>query len=614
MQVSKGTQSFIKDLQFQCMTPVQAVTIPRFLENKDVAVEACTGSGKTLSFLIPIVENLFKSEPSNNVEAVILSPTRELAQQIEAVLNHYLKFMDDFASFLFMGGGGEKSVQEDIKKFNDGKKGHNILVATPGRLIHLVEGNNINLKSVEILVLDEADALLRLGFEKEITRIFHMLPKQRRTGLFSATLTSQLHKMMKAGMRNPVHIQISAQKEEKEHEDVHAIPDNLQIYYSEVAPEKKPGALYNFLKKEEGKKIIVFFLTCACVEYFYKTFREFGLPVERMHGQMDQKARQKTYKKFISKGSILFATDLLARGVDIPEVKWIVQYDPPTDPTQFIHRVGRTARGGHSGQSIVFLQPEEIDYVPFLEKRNVPMKEKKDIGSDNTISEKFRQWNEEDRVMMLAGSKAFVTYLRAYQEHELKFLFTFNKLPIGYLAMAYGLLRIPRMKEILGKHWEGFTNSKKHKDTVPFKDPEREERRLIKLKEQKENKKLQREKEEEEKEKKRKQRAIEKANLKNRTRTQKRKARRKASWVEWDELQGEERLTKKLKKGKITPEQYEKEMRKLGGSDDENMMDDSDDDSDDSDNSDAPRGRKKRKLEHKEPVVIPKWIRKKKNR
>jgi len=244
------------------------------------------------------------------------------------------------------------------------------------------------------------------------------------------------------------------------------------------------------------------------------------------------------------------------------------------------------------------------------------MEEKKDCDSEPTVTEKFRKWNEEDRVMMLAGSKAFVSYLRAYQEHELKFLFAFSKIPIGFVATSYGLLRIPRMKEILGKHWEGFVQSKIHKDLVPFKDPEREERRLIKLKEQKENKKLQREKEEEEKEKKKKQRALEKANLKNRTRTEKRKAKRRASAMEWDELQGEERLTKKLKKGKITPEQYEKEMRKLGayGSDEENMMDDSDGDSDDSDDSDMPRGRKKRPLEHREPVIIPKWLRKKKKR
>jgi len=623
LSVGDGTRKFIEDLKFKQMSPVQAVTIPLFLQHKDVAVEACTGSGKTLAFLIPTVELLLAAEAHHEVGAVILTPTRELAQQISALLDQYLSFVEDFSSFLFVGGGGNESVRANMDAFRAKKGARNILIATPGRLTHMLNENLLSLKHLEVLILDEADRLLALGFEKDLTQIFHIIPKQRRTGLFSATLSSKLKKLMKAGMRNAVHIQVSVDdKDKKTHEDVHSMPTTLQNYYVEVSAEKKPGALADFLRKEKNKKIIVFFLTCACVDYFHKVFSALGFPVERIHGQMDQKAREKTYSKFVGSGSILFATDLMARGVDIPELQWIVQFDPPTDPTVFIHRVGRTARAGKTGQSLVFLQPHEMGYLPFLEKRQVslsrrdpsscsPMKKKKKQQHDSEeITSVMRKLNEEDRVNMLSGSKAFVSYIRAYQEHELCFLFQFKELPLGYVATGYGLLRLPRMKEILGRKWDGFVQSKVHPESVAFKNQGREQCRQEKLAALKESKAATAEAEwEEEKEKIKQQKALDKQQLKKRTTSDKRRAKRRASVMEWEELQAEERLAKKLKQRKITTEEYEQEVRKLGYSGDQEFeQGESEDEQGDSDASDSDAPKRKKQLTD---IKVPRWMGKK---
>eukprot|EP00397_Hematodinium_sp_SG-2012_P013759 GEMP01013980.1.p1 GENE.GEMP01013980.1~~GEMP01013980.1.p1 ORF type:complete len:631 (+),score=162.21 GEMP01013980.1:161-2053(+) len=613
LSVSEGTQKFVQDMKFKRMTPVQAVTVPLFLDHKDVCVEACTGSGKTLAFLIPVVEILLQTEVLHEIGAVILTPTRELAQQIEALLQRYLTFVPDFASFVFVGGGGNESVKADTTLYEQNKAAHNVLVATPGRLTHLVDSGSLALKHTEVLILDEADRLLALGFENNLSQIFHVMPKQRRTGLFSATLSSELKKLIKAGLRNPAHVQVSVDDTQKKpQEDVHSIPATLQNCYAEVTADKKLGTLADFLRAEKGKKTMVFFLTCACVDYFYKVFKLLGFPVERMHGQMPQKARMKTYNKFVQEGSILFATDVMARGVDIPEVEWIVQFDPPLDPTVFIHRIGRTARAGKSGKSLLFLLPSETAYLDFLLKRQVPL-EARELNCDDSALDRVRALNEKDRECMLKSSQAFVSYMRAYQEHQLNFLFQLKDLPIGYAATGYALLRLPRMKEILGKKWEGFSQSAVAPYSVPFLNAKREAQRLEKAEKDRESKEANAAAEEEEKlqRKKERQKAAEKQ-LKDRSRTEKRKAKRRASAMEWDELQAEERLAKKLRQNKISEAEYERQLRQIGHEDEKDGdMDMSSDDSDaDSDDSDRPE----KKAKEEEPMKVPRWICKKKRR
>ena len=356
----------LEQLQFSTMTPVQCATIPYFMQNKDVAVEAVTGSGKTLAFVIPIIEVLTrrtKAWSKNEVGALVITPTRELAAQIARVFEPFLPTGLSLA--LLIGG---RDLQTDIDSINN--QGAQVVVATPGRLIDLLGRFDNNLasamKSLEVLVLDEADRLLELGFEKSITTTLSYLPKQRRTGLFSATLTQDVKALIRAGMRNPVTITV---RDKQSSSDLTPTPKSLCNYYLVCAAEEKLSQLLALLDKFKDNKIIVFFATCACVSYFSDLAKRLApsLNVLALHGRMHTK-RQELFARFSSSTSaVLMCTDVMARGVDFPGVDWVIQFDPPSSAKAFVHRCGRTARMGQEGRALVMLLPSEITYVEFLE-------------------------------------------------------------------------------------------------------------------------------------------------------------------------------------------------------------------------------------------------------
>lgn len=335
---------------------------------KDVSAEAVTGSGKTLAFIVPLVEILLKRQSQNQwrpteIGALIISPTRELAFQISEVLSKFLAHEDlSFLKQQLIVGGN--NIEDDIKSLI--KNPPTVLVCTPGRLGDLMERKGeLNLparvKTLEFLVLDEADRLLDLGFKTTINTILSYLPRQRRTGLFSATQTTELTDLIRAGLRNPVLVSV------KEKSNINT-PVLLKNFYKIVEPNEKLHDLLTFLNKTEFTKVMIFFPTCACVEYwqeilphFYKQSNIFGI-----HGKMKNR-RHKIVEKFRGADkAILLSTDVLARGLDIPEIDWVVQWDPPSNATSFVHRVGRTARQGMEGNSLVFLLPTEDSYINFL--------------------------------------------------------------------------------------------------------------------------------------------------------------------------------------------------------------------------------------------------------
>ena len=347
------------------MTPVQSATIPYFMQNKDVAVEAITGSGKTLAFVIPIVEILTRRpQPwmSKDTGALILTPTRELATQIATVLQPFLAQVDLKLSLLI----GGCDLQKNISDINNGA---HVVVATPGRLVDVLSRQDCNLastvRSLEVLVLDEADRLLELGFEQSINTVLSYLPKQRRTGLFSATLNQDVKALIRAGLRNPVTVTVRDKHTER---GVAPTPKSLSNFYMVCEADKKVLALFGLLNQFSDKKVIVFFATCASVCYF-KTLATRLLPASNilaLHGKMHSK-RQKLFAQFSScKSGALMCTDVMARGVDFPSVDWVIQFDPPSSTKSFVHRCGRTARMGLSGQALVMLLPSEASYVEFL--------------------------------------------------------------------------------------------------------------------------------------------------------------------------------------------------------------------------------------------------------
>ncbi len=423
--LSPETLAVLSDLGFSHMTAVQQATLPLFLGHKDVAVEACTGSGKTLAFVVPIVELLLRHRKNygnpdpTSVLAIVIAPTRELARQIHDILN---LFCAPHASWLrvvplLVGGtklptsassssSSSSSSSDDIDPLAG-----NVVVATPGRLQErMVHGGAaFDTRKLEVLVLDEADCLLDMGFEQTITGILLRLPKQRRTGLFSATQTKEVRKLVRAGLRNPVQIAVkvnvsassSASSSQK-------TPSQLRNYCSFVAPDKRLAVLLKFLRVRRDKKCIVFFATCASVDFFGRVLAQLlgveatgssagagkktrkrprggnqGQPTTSasgvfcLHGKMPQKKREAVYGEYLARdtGGILMCTDVAARGIDIPDVDWIVQYDPPTDPDFYVHRVGRTARAGRSGSALIFLQETERSYLELLRVKRVPIQE-----------------------------------------------------------------------------------------------------------------------------------------------------------------------------------------------------------------------------------------------
>lgn len=458
---------------------------------KDVAAEAVTGSGKTLAFVVPMLELLLrrsKDQPwkKNEVGAIVISPTRELATQTSGVLRSFLEHADlkHFKQQLIVGGN---SVEEDVHRLK--RDGAAILICTPGRLEDLFQRkDDVNLagrvKSLELLVLDEADRLLDLGFQTAINTILSYLPRQRRTGLFSATQTKEVTDLMRAGLRNPVLVSV------KEKASTNT-PLLLQNYYALVEPEQKLVTMLEFIKSRNIQKAMLFYPTCACVEYWAEILPLFlgsNKQILALHGKM-KKARNKILDKFrTSESAILLCTDVLARGVDIPEMDWVLQWDPPSNAASFVHRVGRTARQGNEGNSLIMLLPHEDAYVDFL-KRNqkVAMKrvEVAGIREVATVNARIHQLQLTDRSMMDKANRAFVSHIQAYSKHECNVLLRTKDMPLGRIATGYGLLRLPKMPEVRPEHEEQFVGPVVEQEInftdIGYKDKIREQSRQKKL-------------------------------------------------------------------------------------------------------------------------------------
>ena len=330
--LSQETLATLDRLGFTRMTPVQAATIPLFFQRKDVAAEAVTGSGKTLAFIIPVLETLYRlTSPlsKHQIGALIVSPTRELASQISEVLAEFLKDSDGRLNYqLFIGGN---KVEKDIEKFEE--HGGNIVIGTPGRLEDLLLGKSVGitqglnkfvtgLKSIEMLILDEADRLLSLGFETALNTILGFCPKQRRTGLFSATQTSEVSSLIRAGLRNPAVVVV---KDESRTEDNQRTPSSLENFYLLCEAKTKLTVLLDLLSSRKSEKVMLFAATCACVDYFSLLLRHIlssSFKLFSIHGKMKKK-RHKIFSQFRSSPTgIMICTDVMARGIDIPDVDW----------------------------------------------------------------------------------------------------------------------------------------------------------------------------------------------------------------------------------------------------------------------------------------------------
>ncbi|XP_072227835.1 ATP-dependent RNA helicase DDX55 [Leuresthes tenuis] len=560
----------LEELKFTHMTPVQSACIPLFMSNKDVAAEAVTGSGKTLAFLIPVIELLLKREEKlkkMQVGALVITPTRELALQISEVMEKFLEKFPQFTQIVLIGGS---NPVEDVEKFKN--QGANIVIATPGRLEDMFRRKSEGLdlasavRNLDVLVLDEADRLLDMGFEASLNTILGYLPKQRRTGLFSATQTQELEKLVRAGLRNPVRITVKEKGlTAAAAAAIQKTPSRLSNYYVVCRSEDKFNNLVAFMRQHKHEKHLVFFSTCACVEYYGRALEMLvkKVAVHCIHGKMKNK-RNSIFADFRAlKSGILVCTDVMARGIDIPDVNWVLQYDPPSSASAFVHRCGRTARIGNYGNALVFLLPMEESYVNFLSiNQKCPLQRMPPISDVVDVLPKVKAMALADRAMFDRSMRAFVSHVQAYAKHECSLIFRVKDLDFASLARGFALLRLPRMPELKGKTLPDFVEAPIDTDTIRYKDKNREKQRRKMLAERKDR---------DETALPRKRFVKNKAWSKQKSRKERRKkvaTKRKhqegsdVDEEDLNELLNDTRLLKRLKKGQISEEDFEQQITK----------------------------------------------------
>ncbi|PZC75254.1 hypothetical protein B5X24_HaOG206516 [Helicoverpa armigera] len=438
-KVCESTLMGIKDMGFTTMTEIQAKAIPPLLEGRDLVGAARTGSGKTLAFLIPAIDLIYKLKfkPRNGTGVIVLSPTRELAMQTFGVLMELMKYHHHTYG-LVMGGANRSTEAQKLSK------GINILVATPGRLLdHLQNTPDFLYKNLQCLVIDEADRILEIGFEEEVKQIIKLLPKRRQTMLFSATQTKKTEALTALAVKHePIYVGVDDHREQ-------ATVDSLEQGYIVCPSEKRMMVLFTFLKKNRKKKVMVFFSTCMSVKYHHELFNYIDLPVMSIHGKQQQTKRTTTFFQFCNAESgILLCTDVAARGLDIPAVDWIVQYDPPDDPKEYIHRVGRTARGlGTSGHALLFLRPEELGFLRFLKQSRVTLNEFE--FSWNKIADiqlQLEKLISRNYFLNQSAKEAFKSYLRAYDSHHLKTIFDIDTIDLAKVSKSFGFTVPPAVE------------------------------------------------------------------------------------------------------------------------------------------------------------------------
>ncbi|MBB6459184.1 DEAD/DEAH box helicase [Flammeovirga kamogawensis] len=355
--ISVSLKKSLAEKGFKKPTDIQFKSIPPILKGEDVLAIAQTGTGKTAAFAIPIMETLlkkpYKGKNKKNIRCLVMAPTRELAIQITEVfksLGQYTKL-----NILCIYGGVEQESQ--IKQLNDGV---DILIATPGRMFDLNHQGHVDLSKTEILVLDEADHMLEKGFLKDIKDVIRLLPKYRQTLFFSATIDEAIKKLAYSLVRNAIRIQISPKD---------PVSKNVRHGVGFVDMDDKRFFLEKIAKEHPDEKILVFVRTQVRAERVFKAMERVDLKTVTIHGGKDQKERAEAMRLYkTGEVKILIATDVSARGIDIPNVQYVINYDMPDVPENYVHRVGRTGRGVEKGDAISFCSDGEKELLQEIEE------------------------------------------------------------------------------------------------------------------------------------------------------------------------------------------------------------------------------------------------------
>ncbi|SER01872.1 DEAD/DEAH box helicase [Pedobacter rhizosphaerae] len=347
----------LSNQSFTDPTPIQESAIPAILNKKDILGIAKTGSGKTASYVLPLLMNLQAASALRNrhVNVLVLVPTRELAEQVKEVFHTFSRGLSVPVKTLAVYGG--VSINPQMTSL----QGVNVLVATPGRLLELVDSNAVHLSSIETLVLDEADKMLNLGFKEEVDKIIALLPEKRQNILLSATLSADLQQIHQVLLHDPMVIKIESQED--------SIEQINQVAYI-VSDEKKGPFLRYLINHHEMKQVLIFASSVKTADAVVNKLRKNNFDAKAIHSKKSQGARKEALYLFKSgKLRILVATDLMGRGIDIDQLPFVINYELPRSPKDYVHRIGRTGRAGNAGEAISLVNTDELHHFEVIQKK-----------------------------------------------------------------------------------------------------------------------------------------------------------------------------------------------------------------------------------------------------
>ncbi len=341
----------VSEMGYTSPTPIQREAIPHVLDGRDVVGCAQTGTGKTAAFVLPTLQLI---KPGSGLKALVVTPTRELAQQIGDVAREVSRFSRHRVAEIYGGVGYEPQ----LKKL---RRGVDMVIATPGRLLDIHARGEIDLSEVEVLVLDEADRMLDMGFWPDVRRILHLLPERRQNLLFSATMSSSVLSVVRQTLTDPIHIETSPAT---------TTVDGVKQMVYPVSAQQKSELLVALLEKDHLDRVLVFTRTKHRADRVHRQLSRQGISSASIHGGRSQAQRQQALDSFkAGRTRVLVATDVVARGIDVDEISHVINYDMPNSPEDYVHRIGRTARAGSEGSAISFLAAEETTTLHDIERK-----------------------------------------------------------------------------------------------------------------------------------------------------------------------------------------------------------------------------------------------------
>ena len=415
--LSKETIKSISEIGFEEPTPIQVSTIPLIMSNRDIMGQAQTGTGKTAAFGIPIVE---RCQKGRKPFAIVLEPTRELAVQVAQELYRIGKYK----KMIVLPVYGGTSIERQIKTL---QRGVNVVVGTPGRVIDLINRRNLSLSEVRMVVLDEADEMLDMGFIEDMETILRTTPAERQTLLFSATIPQQITNIARKYMRDPEKIRVNTQEV--------VVPKIRQTFY-EVTDENRMNALSRLLDVEDPKLAIVFCHTKREVDDVFIKLSQLGYNAGAIHGDYTQAKRDAVMNKF--KGGaldILVATDVAARGLDIKNVTHVINYGIPQNPDSYVHRIGRTGRAGESGIAITLITPREYRHLRLIERTARTIIDRRKLPSRADVA-RAKEQNIVREICGIIDGNRHTGYIQAVK--ELSNSYGFGDIAAAALCVAYG--------------------------------------------------------------------------------------------------------------------------------------------------------------------------------